>query len=195
MPLHRAGLAALPRGSARPQPTHAELATPVTARTARPAGLRQRFTCRSSPKTAATVCSEPARRRQPVRMSDGTRGDTGPAPRRCQDHEAPRKGRDSRLSPLRRRLVSLALPPHYSSPPFSPGPIASSSLGRRRTRSGPAAGPPQGTIPVHKRARRLYRERPQSIAPSSSSPSAQRTRRGHAGEPVRVPLPPLWPRP
>src|SRR5438876_5305907 len=86
----------LPRGSARPQPTHAELATPVTARTARPAGLRQRFTCRSSPKTAATVCSEPARRRQPVRMSDGTRGDTGPAPRRCQDHEAPRKGRDSR---------------------------------------------------------------------------------------------------
>jgi len=51
--------------------------------------------------------------------------------------------------------------PLSSSPPLSPGPIASLSLGRRRARSGPAAGPPQGTIPVHKRAPRLGRERPQ----------------------------------
>ena len=45
--------------------------------------------------------------------------------------------------------------------PLSPGPIATLSFGRRWTRSGLAAGPPQGTIPVHERAQRLYRERPQ----------------------------------
>ena len=145
MPLHRAGLAALPRGSARPQPTHAELATPSRRGTARPAGLRQRFTCRSSLRTAATVCSEPARRRQPVRMSDGTRGDTEPAPRRCQDHEAPRKGRDARLSPPRLRLASLALPPHCSSPP---SPVVLSQA-RHWAAAGPVPGPP----PVHLKAR------------------------------------------
>jgi len=36
-----------------------------------------------------------ARRALPVRMSDGTRGDTGHAQRRSQHHEVPHKGRAS----------------------------------------------------------------------------------------------------
>jgi hypothetical protein len=39
-------------------------------------------------------------------MFDGTRGDTEPAARGCQNHEARREGRDSRLAIRRRRLVS-----------------------------------------------------------------------------------------
>src|SRR5438034_4293188 len=81
----------------------------------------------------------------------------------------------------------LAPAPPSSSPPLSRGPIASSSLG--------AAGPVLGPPPVHLKARsRSTNEHSvgtgsghRSIAPSSSSPSAQRTRRGHAGEPISGP--------
>ena len=82
----------------------------------------------------------------------------------------------------------LALPsPLFCRRPLL-GPTTGPSSFRPRTRSVSAAGSPQCTIPVQKRAQRLHRKQQGMIAPPNSSRSAQRTRRGSADEPSRVPL-------
>ena len=75
------------------------------------------------------------------------------------------------------------------------GPIPDPSSVRRWTRSGSAAGPPQGTIRVHEEHGISTRSGHRSIASPSSPRSTQRTRRGHADEPSRIPLTRLWRRP
>jgi len=83
-------------------------------------------------------------------------------------------------SVAREVTLYLALASPSSSRRALPGSIASSPSVRRWIRSGPASGPPQGTIPAHKRASVWTGSGHRSIAPSSSSPFAHRTRRGPA---------------
>jgi len=205
VPLHRAGLAALPRGSARPQPTQRRVgdsrdgavqpAQPGSGRDSRagPAqGPRPQCARNLHADDSPSACQTARAATPNLRRDD------------AKTTKHPGKGRDSRLSPPRRRLASLALPPHCSSPPLSPGPIASSSLGRRRTRSGPAAGPPQGTIRFHKRTQRLYRERPRvdrsveqlTVCPAYASKPRWRTRPGPrfcpSGHGPHTALAPRW---
>jgi len=122
-----------------------------------------------------------ARRRQPVRMSDGTRGDTEPAARRGQDHEVPHKGRASWRRPKWRPLSSrvrwsFILPQLLHLPP-RPSPVVLSQA-RHWAAAGPVLGPP----PVHLKARsRSTNEHRvwagsghRSIAPPNSSRSTHR---------------------
>ena len=184
--------AAAGRGYRRRRP---RVGASMTARYSPRSALAERFTCSPRPRRRSQCARE--------RYADDS-------PSACQTARAatPDLRRDDAKTTkhpgrgvthdLARCAADLCLLRYHPTILPRPSPLVLSQA-RHWAAAGPVLGPP----PVHlkarsrstKRARRLYRERPQSIAPSSSSPSAQRTRRGHAGEPVRVPLPPLWPRP
>jgi hypothetical protein len=154
----------------------------------------EKFTCGPRPRIAASstpAIGPPTTARPHVRRHarrHRTRGAAGPRPRNTPQGACFMTSLKVTTTFVASEVkLYLAVAPSSSSPPLSPGPIASSSLGRRRTRSGPAAGPPLGTIRSTNEHSVCTGSGHRSIAPSSSSPSAQRTRRGHAGEPITGP--------
>jgi len=174
------------------QPGHnqrnAELATPVTARYSPPSRAPAEIHVQVQPKdrghsvlgTCTPTTARPHVRRHARRHR--TCAATMPRPRstpgRGVTHDLARRGADLRL--LR---YHLTVPPR-------PSPLVLSQA-HHWAAAGPVLGPP----PVHLKARSGSTNEHSvctgsghgSIAPSSSSPSAQRTRRSHAGEPVPGP--------
>ena len=142
-----------------------------------------------------TVRPRSARRRQPVRVSGSTRSDTernatAVVKSRSTLQRACFVTSPAATATSTAREVTLYL--CGTVPPLPPASLALvPSLTCHRSAAGPVLGPP----PVHLKARsRSTNEHSdgtgsghRSIAPSSSSPSAQRTRRGHAGEPISGP--------